>query len=328
MALQIKMCTLVILMFGILYGVIAEVGTWLGEGSVTFYVILAILFMGLQYLIGPYLVEKVMCVRYVSEEEEPELHRIVDELARNANIPKPKVGISQISIPNAFAFGKSLRDGRVCVSEGILKLLNKDELKAVLGHEISHIKNHDMMIITLLSVIPLILYWISRTFIWGGVGERSNEEEKENGSSAVLIGLVAMMAYIFTQLLVLVASRIREYYADEGSVKLGNSPHYLVSALYKLVCASAYANKTTEGKEELRRVAAIRAFFLNDVQKSLKEVTELTQIDTDLSGTIDKCELESLKRKDIKISFAEKLMEIFTTHPNTLKRIKRVSTLI
>jgi len=156
MGMQTKMWLLVVLMFGILYGLITGIGSYLGAGSAISYIILAVLFMGLQYLIGPSLVSMMMRVKWVSEKEEPELHRVVAELAQKAGIPKPKVGISQLSVPNTFAFGKTQADGRVCVTQGILRLLSKDELKAVIGHEISHLKHRDMPVITLRSVIPLI----------------------------------------------------------------------------------------------------------------------------------------------------------------------------
>ena len=104
--------------------------------------IIAVIILGLQYLIGPSMVGWTMRVKWVSEKEEPELHRMVAELARGAGLPKPKVGISQLSIPNAFAFGRTRRDGRVCVTHGIMGLLNKDELRAVLGHEISQENGH------------------------------------------------------------------------------------------------------------------------------------------------------------------------------------------
>jgi len=154
MWLQTRMFLLVAVMFGILYGVITGMGTWMGAGSAWLYIILAFVFLGIQYLISPAIVGWTMKIKWVSEKEEPELHRMVAELAKEAYLPKPKVGISQLAIPNAFAFGRTRRDGRVCVTRGILKLLSRDELKAVLGHEISHIKHRDMTIITLLSVVP------------------------------------------------------------------------------------------------------------------------------------------------------------------------------
>ncbi|MBT9165127.1 MAG: Protease HtpX [candidate division WS2 bacterium] len=324
MGLQMKMWLLVVLMFGILYGILTGIGSYMGVGNATSYIILAVLFMGFQYLIGPSLVSMIMRVKYVSEKEEPELHRMATELAQKAGIPKPKVGISQLSIPNAFAFGRSQGDGRVCITQGIQKLLNKDELKAVLGHEVAHLKHRDMMIMTLLSVIPLICYWIAWSFMWGGMlGGR-----RQRGGIAALIGLGAMVAYFITNLLVLAGSRIREYYADERSVKLGNPPHHLASALYKLVYGSAQIRRSARGEEELHRVEGLRAFFLNDVGRAWDEIQELKAVDRDYSGTIDQNELLALRSKKVKLSGGEKIAELFTTHPNMLKRIKHLATLV
>lgn len=323
MGLQIKMWLLVVLMFGILYGVITGIGNLMGVGSVSSYIILAVLLMGFQYLIGPSMVSAMMRVKWVSEKEEPELHRQVAELAQKAGIPKPKVGISQLSIPNAFAFGRSQRDGRICITQGLRGLLSNEELKGVLGHEIAHLKHRDMLIITMLSVIPLIMYWIAWSIMWGG-----GDSRRQGGGYAALIGLGAMIAYFITNLLVLAGSRIREYYADERSVKLGNPPHHLASALYKLAFSSARLQRDPQAQEELRRVAGLKAFFLNDISRGWNEVRELKEIDRDMSGTIDQNELLALRTKQPKLSGAEKMMEIFTTHPNMLKRIKRLSTLV
>ncbi len=319
MWLQTRMFLLVALLFGILYGVITGIGTWMGVGGVTPYIILALGFLGFQYLIGPSIVGWTMKVKWVSEKEAPELHRMVAELAEAANLPKPKVGISQLSIPNAFAFGRTKRDGRICVTQGILNLLSKDELRAVLGHEMAHIKHRDMAIITLISAIPMIMYWIAFSTMWGGAfGGR-----RQGAGYSALIGLGAFLLYFITNLLVLYGSRIREYYADLESVRLGNMPHHLATALYKLV----YGNARFKGKEELKRVEGVRAFFLNDPARSWYEVKELSQIDQDMSGTIDQGELMDLRQKQIHLGTSDKLMELFTTHPNMLKRIKHLSTL-
>ncbi len=101
-----------------------------------------------------------MHVHYVSEQEAPKLHAIIEDLAMKAQVPKPRVGIAEIDVPNAFAFGKSKGDGRICVTRGILKLLDKEELEAVLGHEMSHIRHNDMAVMTLISAVPLICYII------------------------------------------------------------------------------------------------------------------------------------------------------------------------
>ncbi|MFC1914488.1 zinc metalloprotease HtpX [Chloroflexota bacterium] len=320
MWLQTRMYLLIALMLGILYGVITGVGTWMGTGSALSYLILAFAFITFQYLISPAIVGWTMRIKWVSEKEEPELHRIVAELAGKARIPRPKVGISQLNIPNAFAFGRTQGDGRVCVTRGIMGLLSKDELKAVLGHEISHIRHRDMAIITALSAIPLMMYWLAWSVMWRGAfgGNRQG-----GASYAVLIGLGAFLLYFITNLLVLYGSRIREYYADLGSVELGSMPHDLATALYKLV----YGNARMRNSEELRRVEGVKAFFVNDPSRAWNEVKELSQIDKDMSGTIDYNELMDLRQKEIRLGTSHKLMELFTTHPNMLKRIKHLSTL-
>ena len=314
-----RMFLLVALLFGIVYGVFTGVGTWMGVGSAVFYISAAFIFLGVQYLISPFVVSRTMKIKWVSEKEEPELHRMVAEFAEKAQVPKPKVGVSQLAMPNAFAFGRTQRDGRVCVTQGILSLLSKDELKAVLGHEISHIKHRDMVFITLLSAVPLVMYWIALSILWGGAfGGR-----RQGGGYAALIGLGAFLLYFITNLLVLYGSRIREYYADLGSVQLGNMPHHLASALYKLV----YGNARFKGREELKRVEGVKAFFLNDPSRAWREVKELSQVDRDMSGTIDYDELMELRQKEVRLGTSDKLMELFTTHPNMLKRIKHLSTL-
>jgi len=319
MWLQARMFLLIAVMFGILYGVITGIGVWMGAGGAVPYIILAFAFLGIQYLISPSIVGWTMKIRWVSEKEMPELHRMVAELAESAHLPKPRVGISQLAIPNAFAFGRTRRDGRVCVTQGILNLLGRDELRAVLGHEISHIKHRDMVIITLLSAVPLIMYWLAWSMMWGGAfGGR-----RQGGSYAVLIGLGAFLLYFITNLLVLYGSRIREYYADLGSVQLGSTPPHLASALYKLV----YGSARFRGREELKRVEGVKAFFLNDPSRAWGEIRELAQIDRDMNGTIDYDELMELRQKEVRLGTSDKLMELFTTHPNMLKRIKHLSTL-
>lgn len=315
--LKLRMFLLVAVLFGIVYAIITIIGTAMGITNFYFYLILAFFFMLIQYLIGPKIVEMSMRVKYVKKSEYPELHRMIEELARNAGIPKPKVGISPANLPNAFAFGRSRRDGRVCVTQGILNLLDRDELKAVLGHEITHIVNRDVLTITLLSVIPMLMYRIAWHFLFFG---RLGRRRGEGAAYTALIGLSALIFYFITNLLVLYASRIREYFADKGSVELGNRPSALASALYKLVYGSA---KTS--KQSIKDVEGLKAFFVNDPSKANKEIRELAAIDLDGSGTIDTDELQYLNSKKIETNFSDKIMEILSTHPNMLKRIQKLS---
>ena len=321
MWLRLRLLLLVGLLFAILYTLFSLIGFALGLREIYFYVfmlLLAGILVFIQYLIGPKIVEISMMVRYVSEKEYPELHRMVEELSREAGIPKPRVGVSDLNIPNAFAFGRTKRDARVCVTKGLLNLLNEKELRAVLGHEISHIKHKDVFVITMLSVIPTICYMIYVSFFWSSIYSR----RRDSGALA-LIGLTAFLLYLITSLLVMYASRIREYYADYGSVELGNKPSWLATALYKLVYGSARADRNT-----IKRVAGMKAFFLNDPANAVNEISELKQVDLNLDGVIDEYELQVLAERKIKLSKSEKIMELLSSHPSTLKRIKALSNLV
>ena len=132
-----------------------------------------------------------------------------------------------------------------------------------------------------------------------------------------------LILYFITNLLVLYGSRIREYYTDQGSVMLGNQPRYLATALYKLAYGSAKVSKESD-----KRVEGIKAFFVNDPSRALTEFRELQEVDTDMSGTIDADELEALRIKKVHLSTGDKLMELLRTHPNMLKRIKHLSSLM
>jgi heat shock protein HtpX len=313
--LKLRMYLLLAVLFAIIYAIIAMVGTYLGITNFYFYLGISIVIMAIQYMIGPKMVEWSMRVRYIKQGEYPELERMVGSLAQAANMPVPRIGVSDIAIPNAFAFGRSKKDGRICVTRGIMNLLDNNEMRAVLGHEMSHIKNRDVLTITLLSVIPMILYRIAWQFLFFG-GRRG----ERNQSSAAVVGLIAFVFYFVTNLLVLYASRIREYFADKGSVDLGNDPANLASALYKLVYGSARIPK-----EELKSAEGMKAFFVNDPSKALNELKDLRGLDLDRSGTISADELEVLSTKTIKLGFGDRLLEVFSTHPNMLKRIKHLS---
>lgn len=313
--LKLRMYMLMAVLFAIIYAVVSMLSFRIGITNFYFYLVLSFVIILIQYILGPKIVEWSMRVHYIKENEYPELHQTVRSLATIAKMPMPRIGISDLAIPNAFAFGRSIRDGRICVTRGIMGLLSKEELRAVLGHEMSHIKNRDVLTITILSVIPMILYHIAWQFLFFG-GRRNRSQS----SSTMLVGLAAFLFYFVTNLLVLYASRIREYFADKGSIDLGNNPALLASALYKLVYGSARMPK-----EELKTSEGMKAFFVNDPSRALNELKDLRELDLDRSGTISSQELDALRNKNIKLNFGDKLLEVFSTHPNMLKRIKRLS---
>ena len=301
-----------ILLFGLVYGIIILAMSSLGYGgNFPLFAIIGLVIVFVQFLIGPSIVQMTMGVKYVKEEQAPELHRIVNDLAMTAGLPKPKIGISETNIPNAFAFGRTQKDGRVCVTRGLLNTLDRDELKAVLGHELAHIKHNDMAVTTIVSAVPLICYYIALSFMFSG--------DNRNGGGFI-IGILAWIAYFLGQLIVLFISRTREYYADKGSMEIGGQPDKLASALYKLAYSASRAPK-----EEVKNMEGVRAFFLNDISTAKEDIQELSQLDIDNDGRISASELSQLKHKNIKIKKSAKIAEIFSTHPDMLKRIERLA---
>ena len=312
-SLKLRLFLATILLFGILYVIIMLISSYFGFGGPGLFALFGIIIVFIQYMIGPKMVETMMHVNYVSEQEAPNLHAMVEDLAMKAGIKKPRVGIAEINVPNAFAFGRSKGDARICVTRGILKLLDKEELEAVLGHEMSHVRHSDMAVMTLISVVPLICYYIFISTLFQG---------RNNNGGGAIVGIAALGAYLVGQLLVLFVSRSREYYADQGSIELGGKPHKLASALYKLVYGSATANK-----DDIKEVEGLKAFFVNDISDAGNEINDLQQLDVNMDGVISEEELARLRYSDTNIGTGQSLMELLSTHPNMVKRVKRLSEL-
>ncbi|WP_459537251.1 zinc metalloprotease HtpX [Methanobrevibacter sp.] len=311
--LRLRMIVTSVLMFTIVYFLIMLVARYLGISSWRLYFGVSIVIVFLQYWFGPSLVKRSMNVRPLSEAEAPHIHQMLQELADEAGVKKPELGLSEINIPNAFAYGRSSRSGHIAITRPILGLLDREELRAVLGHEMGHIKHNDMIVTAAVSVIPMICYYIALSFFFSG--------DSRNGGG-ILIGILGYLFYLLGQVLVLFISRTREYYADEASVEFGNRPAALVSALYKLSYGASRCSKET-----IDEVNTNRAFFVNDVNNAKNDVTDFQQIDFDGDGKITDEELKRLLNADVKISRKNGLMELFSTHPDSLKRVKRLAEL-
>lgn len=310
--LKLRMWLTTILMFTIVYFLVSLAGAYLGISGGYFFLIVSLIIVFLQYWFGPSIVKRSMNVRPLSPQEAPHIHQMVEELSQAAGIPKPEIGLSEINIPNAFAYGRTSRSGHIAITRPILGLLDRDELKAVLGHEMGHLKHNDMAITAMVSVIPMICYYIALSFMFS----------RNNNNGGFIIGIVGYVFYLIGQLLVLFISRIREYYADEASVEFGNRPAALVSALYKLSYGTAKVDS-----QIINEVNTTRAFFINDVNNAQSDINDFRQIDYNGDGSISDDELRRLNNARIEVSTSKKLMEILSTHPDTLKRVKRLSEL-
>jgi heat shock protein HtpX len=201
---------------------------------------------------------RAMRAREVTPEEAPELHGMIDRLCAMADMPKPRVGIADLSIPNAFATGRSPERSVVCVTTGILGLLTADEMEAVLAHELSHVAHRDVLVMTVASSAGIIAGMLSRGAqygAWMGGGRRSNDN---NGAPAWLVALViSLVVYAISFFLTRLLSRYRELCADRSGAYLTMKPAALASALQKISGGMAAVPQ-----QDLRAASSMNAFFI------------------------------------------------------------------
>jgi heat shock protein HtpX len=222
-----------ILLLGVLSAVLISVGGALGPGYVYGFTVLAVLLNLGAYFFSDRIVLRMHGAEEVSPEQAPSLHRIVDELARRAQIPKPRVCVIPEEQPNAFATGRNPRHGVVAVTAGIMRILDERELRGVLAHEIAHIKNRDILVSTIAAVIAAAVSYLANALSFAaffGGGQEEGEEEAGAGGGLLL----AMFAPVLAMLIQLGISRTREYLADEAGARLCGDPVALARALEKL----------------------------------------------------------------------------------------------
>jgi len=216
------------------------VGTALGGRSGAIYAfIFAALMNFFSYWFSDKIVLRMYGARQVSQSEAPELYGIVAELTSKASLPMPKVYIMENDTPNAFATGRNPQHAAVAVTTGILRILSRDELMGVIGHELSHISHRDILISTIAATMAGAISILASMARWGAMfgGYRSDDEEGGGGGNILVVILVSIFASIGAMLIQLAISRSREYLADEGGAHLSN-PLSLAKALEKLEVAS------------------------------------------------------------------------------------------
>jgi heat shock protein HtpX len=227
---------LTMFLLGLVYAVLIGVLVAAGAGAVTIAVIAALLF-AVQLFTSDKIALYSMGAREVSPDDGPEarrLHAIIERLCIQANLPKPRVAIAQTPMPNAFAVGRSPKTATVCATTGLLGLLDPAELEAVLGHELTHVQNRDVVVMTVASFFASIAAFITQFgfFFGGGFGGGNDNRDGEGGFFLVI--LVSAAVYVISFLLLQALSRYREFAADRGSAIITGRPSALISALMKI----------------------------------------------------------------------------------------------
>jgi heat shock protein HtpX len=240
------------IILGILYVVFLSILHYLGVGYIPLAFIAGAMIMA-QWYFSDKIVLWTSGAKIVSKEEYPQLHNIVENLVDKNGIPKPKVAVVNSGVPNAFATGKSPRSSLIAVTTGILGLLDDEELEAVIGHELTHVRNRDVLVLTLASVFSTLAWYLAQFSFFGGFQSRN----RDSGNATVIVILVAIVTWVVSFLIIRAISRYREYSADRGGAIMTGRPDKLADALMKI---SGKMNKIPPN--ELQKVQKLNAFFI------------------------------------------------------------------
>ncbi|WP_440766695.1 zinc metalloprotease HtpX [Natronorubrum sp. DTA7] len=260
--LRFRMFLTMFLLFA-LYIVFAGVMTAYITGGANL-LVFAMLFGGMslvQYYYSDTLTLRSMGAKTVSAEEYPQLHGSVERLSQQADLPKPKVAVMDSNVPNAFATGRNQKNAAVAVTTGLMRTLDQDELDGVIAHELAHVKNRDMMVMTFASLLATIAFMIVR---WGAFFGGGQSRGGKGGGGIMVAILVSLIVWIISYLLIRALSRYREYSADRGAAAITGNPSALASALMKI---SGQMDKVP--KEDMREEAEMNAFFIIPIKSGI-----------------------------------------------------------
>src|SRR5512136_1696396 len=225
-----------------------------------------------QWLIAPYLIGAMYRVREVSQSEKPQLHAMVERLSQKSGISKPRVMVANMPIPNAFAYGSPISGSRVAVTSELLNTLNEDEVEAVVGHELGHLKHRDVQVMMFVSILPAVFYYIGYSMLWSSRGSR---DDRGSGGTAA-IAAVSMLMYFVLTMFTLYMSRLREYFADRHSASIvEDGPNKLSVGLAKIV------NSTRRAKQARRNVgtsSSFKALFISDPDRAQLDSAAISQV--------------------------------------------------
>lgn len=219
--------------------------------------VIAAVMIGVQYFFSDKIALWSVGAREVSPAQAPELHAMVERLAAMADIPKPKVAIVETGIPNAFATGRSQENSVIAVTTSLLDRLDTREVEAVLAHELTHIRNRDVMVITIASFFATVANFLTRSLMYGSMYGGYGRRRDRGGGGILLVWLASILVWIISFFLIRALSRYREYAADRGSAIITGAPSHLASALVKI---SGTMQRIPQ--RDLREVEGLNAFFI------------------------------------------------------------------
>jgi heat shock protein HtpX len=258
--LQARMLTTMFLM-GLLYAAFVFVLFSLGAGVGVMIVVMSGLLLA-QLFLSDKIALASMGAKVVTPEQAPGLHAMIEKLCIQADLPKPKIAVADTPVPNAFAMGRSKKSAVVCATTGIMNTLSPTELEGVMAHELSHVKNRDVLIMTMASFFASLASMIAQfAFFFGG--------SDDDTPAGLVVFLVSMLVYVISFFLMLALSRYREFTADRGAALITGRPSALASALQKI---STQMQKTPQ--QDLRAAESMNAFFIvpASVKGSLKTI--------------------------------------------------------
>jgi heat shock protein HtpX len=290
--LQARMLMTMFLL-GLVYVILIGVLFAVGAAAVTIAIVAAAL-LALQLFTSDKIALAALGAKEVTPEEAPELHGIIERLCVQADLPKPKVCVMETQMPNAFAMGRSQKSATVCATSGILRMLDTSELEGVMAHELTHVINRDVMVMTLASFFATLAAMIAQFALFfgggfgGGYGRNRDEEE-----GIILVILVSILIYAISFVLLQALSRYREFAADRGSAVITGRPSALASALIKIS-----GSMERVPSQDMRVAEGMSAFFIVPARtkKSLmnifsdhppleKRLEALSRLESQLQGT-------------------------------------------
>ena len=241
-----------------LYAIFIVVLTYLGVGFIPITIMVSAMLLA-QWYFSDKMVVWFSGAKIVSREQFPQVHEIVENLAKRNNLPKPKVAVVNTSMPNAFATGKSHKSSLVAVTTGLLNILDYDELEAVIGHELSHVKSRDVLVLTLASLFSIVASFLMRYAIFGAMfgGGYGGRSRNNAGGGMLIVIVVAVLTWIISFIITRAISRYREYAADRGSAQMTGKPMKLASALAKI---SGSMHKVPQ--QHAQKFQSLNAFFI------------------------------------------------------------------